>query len=94
MGARIALGATPASVACLVVSQTIELAACGIALGSPVGAGVSKMLSSAMLAVSRFDGIPFAGRAALPICGCIVATVLPSMRAFRLDPMSAPRHDR
>jgi len=93
IGLRIALGATPFSVVGLVVGQTARLAGVGIALGALVGMGAWKMLSSAMLALNGFDVVPFAGGAVMVLCGCMAATILPSLRASRLDAMSALRHD-
>jgi predicted permease len=93
IGVRIALGATPFSVVGLVAGQTIRLAGAGLVMGTLVGMGVWKLLSSAMLAVTGFDVIPFAGGAAMVMCGCMAAAIVPSMRASRLDAMSALRHD-
>jgi ABC-type lipoprotein release transport system permease subunit len=62
-------------------------------LGVLVGIGVWKMLSTAMLALSGFDPVPFAGGAVMVLCGCMAAAILPSLRASRLDAMSALRHD-
>jgi predicted lysophospholipase L1 biosynthesis ABC-type transport system permease subunit len=93
IGVRIALGATPSSVVGLVVGQIIRLAGAGVSLGVLLGIGVWKMLSTAMLALSGFDLVPFAGGAVMVLCGCMAAAILPSLRASRLDAMSALRHD-
>jgi predicted permease len=93
IGVRIALGARPSSIIGLVVGQTIRLAGAGIAMGVLVGIGVWKMLSTAMLALSGFDPVPFAGGAVMVLCGCMAAAILPSLRASRLDAMTALRHD-
>jgi predicted permease len=93
IGVRIALGASPFSVVRLMAGQTIRLAGVGITLGAVVGIGLWKVLSSAMLALSGFDLIPFAGGAVIVLSGCMAATILPSLRASRLDALSALRHD-
>jgi len=93
IGVRIALGATAASVTGLVVRQSLRLSAIGIALGALAGIAVWKLLASAMLALNSFELTPFAGGAALVLLACVAAAAIPAMRAARVDPLAALRHD-
>jgi predicted permease len=93
IGLRIALGATTVSVVGLVVRQALRLTAIGIAAGGLFGIGMWKMLASTLLAVRHFDLFPFAATALIVLAGCIAATVVPSLQASRVHPMTTLRHD-
>jgi predicted permease len=93
IGVRIALGATTGSVVGLVFKQGLRLASLGIVLGVVLGIGAWKMLASALVAVSYFDAMPFAGGGLIVLFACLAAAVFPSLRASRVQPMTTLRHD-
>ena len=93
IGVRMALGATASSVTRMVVLQCVRLAGGGIVLGGLAGLAVWKMLASAMLALRGFEALPFAAGGALVLVASLAAGMLPALRAARVDPLEALRHD-
>ena len=93
IGVRMALGATPSSIARLVLSR----AALWTLAGGMVGlAGVlfaTRALRSLLFQVSEHDSLTFT--AALLALGLVALTAawLPSRRASQIDPMTALRHE-
>jgi putative ABC transport system permease protein len=93
MGIRIALGARPAQVVRLVLSQGWGLIAAGLLFGLPVAGLVMIPLSKALLGVSVLDPLTFAAVALLLAAVSILAGYLPARRATRLNPMTALRSE-
>lgn len=93
IGVRMALGATASSVTRMVVLQSARLAGGGIVLGGLAGLAVWKMLASAMLALRGFEAFPFAAGGALVLVASLAAGILPALRAARVAPLEALRHD-
>ncbi len=91
IGIRMALGANPAGVRALVVSQGIVLTIRGLALGLIGALAVTRILSSLLYGVSAYDPVTFAG-VALALGGvALVASWFPARRAAGVDPMVALR---
>jgi ABC-type lipoprotein release transport system permease subunit len=92
-GVRAALGATMKDLLSLVLGESAKLASAGAALGLLLG------LALRATAGGWFDGLPAASAtaplaaAALLICSAISATLLPALRAARVDPMEALRSE-
>jgi predicted permease len=94
IGLRIALGATPHAVLSLVLRQSATLAATGIVIG--LGLAVFTMKPLAMFLTPEIrtgDPINFAVVAAVLFTVALMATVEPTLRALRIDPITALRHD-
>jgi predicted lysophospholipase L1 biosynthesis ABC-type transport system permease subunit len=85
-GIRVALGARPGDVRRLVLAQGAAHAAAGIAVGSVVWLGVSRVLRSLLYEVTPTDPLTFAGAGALLLAAALVASYLPARRATRIDP--------
>ena len=62
-------------------------------LGGLAGLAVSKILASAMLALRGFEALPIAAGGALVFLACLAAGIVPAVRAARVDPLEALRHD-
>ncbi len=92
LGIRIALGARPGDLTCLVVREVTALVVTGIAIGSALSwAGVTLVESS----VAQIAGVnPLAlAPVALAIVACgAVASYAPARRAVLTDPIAAIRH--
>lgn len=93
IGVRVALGATAGSVVGLVLKQGLRLSAAGLALGAIMGVGAWKLLASAILAVSAFDPVPFAAGILIVLAACVAASLIPSLRAAKVQPLTTLRHD-
>lgn len=93
IGIRLALGADGGVVRRMVVSQGLRPALAGIALGLLGAAGLSRFLASLLIGVRPLDPVTFA---LVPACLLLVAlasSLVPAIRATRVDPMLALRQD-
>ncbi|MEX2263378.1 MAG: ABC transporter permease [Bryobacteraceae bacterium] len=93
IGVRMALGATPGGVLRLVIGQGGRLAFVGIALGLAGAFGVTRVLEKMLFGVSASDTVTFASAALVLGAVAIVASLIPALRAARVDPLTALRHD-
>ena len=93
MGIRLALGAEPARVLGLVVSQGLTLALIGIALGFVAALALTPMMSSQLYGVGTTDPATLAGVPVLLLAVAIVACAVPARRAMRVDPATALRYE-
>jgi len=93
IGVRMALGATPAEAARLVVSGAARWTVVGVAIGI-VGAGsLLRLLEGLLYQVQVLDLRVFAGAVAVLIAAAISAAWLPAHRAAKIDPAIALRHE-
>ena len=93
IGIRIALGARPANVRTLVLRQGSVLVVAGIVCGLAVAVAVTRALSKFFILVGTMDVLTFAVVTALLAVTALVACYLPALRAMRVDPMIALRHE-
>jgi predicted permease len=93
IGIRMALGAQRAAVVRSVVMQGMLLAVVGAALGLAPSLALPKVFS-ALFQGWRVDGVPiFVGVPVLVLLVTLVAVLVPAVRAVRVDPMEALRHE-
>jgi len=93
IGIRIAIGASPSRVVWLVTSQGLRAAAAGLAAGMAGYLVVSRLLSGQLFGVSATDPVTLAAAAAGLMLVCTAASAVPALRAARIDPLRALRHD-
>jgi predicted permease len=93
IGVRMALGATPPGVLRLVIGQAARLASVGVVLGLVGAFALSRVLERMLFGVTVFDTVTFAGAALLLGTVAVVASLLPALRAARVDPVTALRHE-
>ena len=93
VGLRIALGAVPKQILRQFFTQGLSVGLLGCVTGLALGAGFSRALSGMLFGVSRADAVSYAGVAAIVLLVAAVASVLPAIRAARLDPMRALRDE-
>jgi ABC-type antimicrobial peptide transport system permease subunit len=93
MGVRMALGAEPAEILRLVLSQGVRLACAGAAIGLVVSLIASRLLRNQLFHVSSFDPLTFTLVAAVLIGAALAASYIPARRATRVDPLVALRHE-
>ncbi len=91
IGVRIAFGARPASVVWLVLGRTAMLAGAGVALGLAAAFAVSRSVQALLAGVSPADGPTFAVAAAVALVVALAGSLLPTLRAVRVDPLAAIR---
>ena len=89
IGLRIALGATAASVAGLVLRRGIQPALIGVAMGLVTAAASGPVIGGLLFGVRPLDATTFAAIAALLSAVVIASCLLPAVRASRLSPSKA-----
>jgi putative ABC transport system permease protein len=93
LGIRMALGAARGRVLALVVTQGMALAGAGIAIGLAAAFGLTRLLTSQLFGVGATDPATFTLVSALLVAIALLATLLPAMRATRVDPVVALRDE-
>jgi predicted permease len=91
IGVRMAIGATPADVVRMVLSEGGRLAVAGVAVGSVVGFAGARVIRGLLFEVSATDPFTFAGVAVGLLAVALLASYIPARRATRVDPMIALR---
>ncbi|HEX6942487.1 MAG TPA: ABC transporter permease [Gemmatimonadaceae bacterium] len=90
-GVRMALGATRREVAGLILAQGGRLAAIGIAIGLVVAFGLRRVVDSLLYSVQSSDPLTFMLVPVVLGAVAIAASLLPALRATRVDPSVAMR---
>ena len=93
VGVRVALGARPCQVMWLFLSRTAVHLAIGLILGACGALAAGRLLQSFLIDVGARDPLTLAVVVAVLTAAALVACLLPSRRAARLDPMTALRAD-
>jgi predicted lysophospholipase L1 biosynthesis ABC-type transport system permease subunit len=93
IGVRVALGASRTAIATLVLRDVAILMAIGIAGGLVLAWIGGRALAAFLHGLSSHDPVALCGSAALLAAVAVCASLLPSVRAARVDPMTALRHE-
>jgi ABC-type antimicrobial peptide transport system permease subunit len=88
IGIRIALGATPLDVVLLIVSHAMTLTAIGIAIGVILAPMALRLTSGLLFGVGPFNPATLLTVSVLLAGVSIAASVIPAVRAVRLDSVS------
>jgi predicted permease len=91
IGIRLALGASAREVQGRILSQTLRLAAIGLAIGAAASALLARGAAALLFGVTPADPQTFAGMVLVLALVALVAGYLPARRASRIDPMVALR---
>jgi ABC-type antimicrobial peptide transport system permease subunit len=94
IGIRIALGAQTSHVVRLVLVRAGRLIAVGVGTGLLCGALLTHFLATVVLGAGSYDPLTLTAVVAFLIFVAVVACLLPSLRAARVDPMTAMRTDQ
>jgi ABC-type antimicrobial peptide transport system permease subunit len=93
MGIRIALGAQPGDVLGLVLRESLRLIVPGVAAGSLLALGATRIVGGMLVNVSASDPLTFASAALFLGLVAALAGYVPALRATRVDPMVALRNE-
>lgn len=91
IGVRMALGATAASVLCLVLGQALRLVSVGVGVGLVAAAVLTRLLERLLYDVGPLDPWTFAVTALLLLVVATVASYVPARRGMRMAPVDALR---
>jgi putative ABC transport system permease protein len=93
IGIRMALGARRPDVVALVVKQGMALVLMGIAAGTTLALGMTRLISGMLFGITATDPLTFAAVVALLGAVAFLANYLPARRAASVDPMVALRYE-
>ena len=91
IGVRMALGAQPRDVIAGIMGQGLALAGIGVAVGIVLALAGTRLLSSMLFGISPTDTVTFVGVATLLVAIAAAASLIPALRASRVDPLIALR---
>lgn len=91
IGVRIALGAASRDILAMVMRHGLGLAAAGAALGLALAYVAGRAMQSLLAGVSPADSVAYGTAVALVLCVTLAGTLLPALRAMRIDPITAIR---
>jgi putative ABC transport system permease protein len=91
IGIRVAVGAKPTDVLNLIVSEGVRLAIAGVGLGTIAAFGLTRFLSSLLYEIHPRDSATFIVVSLLLLAAATIASLIPAMRATRIDPLTALR---
>jgi len=93
LGIRTALGAKPGDVIFMVLRQGMSLAVAGLGIGLVLASLLLRGLHAVLYGVGFTDFPTFGVVSALLLGVAFVATYIPALRATRIDPVIALRHE-
>jgi ABC-type antimicrobial peptide transport system permease subunit len=93
MGVRLALGATPASVLQLVLAEGLRPALIGLAVGWVGALGFGQVIARSVAGTPAFHWMLFLALPAGLLALSALASLLPALRATRVDPVTALRSE-
>ena len=93
IGVRMAVGATPATIASSIVTQALVVAAGGIVVGAAGSVGVVQLVRSQLFGVSPLDPTTLVVASVVFIGVTVVASWLPARRAAGVSPITALREE-
>jgi predicted permease len=93
LGVRVALGASAGAVLRLVVGEGLRVVVVGLALGAAVAISLAAKVSPLLYKVSPKDPMTYGGVIGVLIVVAVVASLVPALRASRVDPNVALRAD-
>jgi predicted permease len=91
IGIRLAVGAVPANVQRLVVSQSLGLVAIGLVAGLALSIATTRIMEGLLFGVAPTDLATIVGAVALLTIVALLASWIPARRAARVDPAVALR---
>ncbi|MGC1618879.1 MAG: FtsX-like permease family protein, partial [Candidatus Acidiferrum sp.] len=93
IGIRMALGAEPMQVLRMIFGQGFVIILAGVLAGLLAAAGMAKLLQNFLIGVKALDPLTYSGASFLLGLVALAACYIPALRAMRVDPMVALRHE-
>ncbi len=92
-GVRLALGAEPRDIGWMAVQSSLVMASVGVAMGVAGSVWTSQFLRSFLFGVEPTDFGMYGLAVTVLMSTALMAAVIPAMRAARIDPIEALRHE-
>jgi putative ABC transport system permease protein len=93
IGIRIALGAQPSSILRGVVRDGLSVAVIGAVVGLVAALALTRLMRSILYGIAPTDAVTFASVTMLLVAVAAIASLIPAVRATRVDPLEALRSD-
>ncbi len=93
IGLRVALGAERSAVVRMVLREAMALAALGVAIGIGAALALTRVMKALLFGVGATAPGLYAASAAILLAIAALAAVLPALRAARVQPVVALRHE-
>ncbi|MGH9794218.1 MAG: ABC transporter permease [Candidatus Acidiferrales bacterium] len=93
MGVRMTLGATRGEIVRMVLREGTNLSLAGVLIGLTGAWWLSRYIAALLYGVSATDPWTYAGAAAALLAGALLGSVVPALRASRVDPAVALRYE-
>jgi putative ABC transport system permease protein len=93
IGIRLALGAQTGDVMSMVVKQGLRLVIIGLVIGLIGAFAATRVMESLLFGITAKDPLTFASVAVLLAVVALLACFIPALRATRVDPLKALRHE-
>ena len=90
-GIRLALGAAAASVLRLVVRSAVVFGLAGVTAGLAAALAVRQLIESRLFGISALDPLTLAAAGLAIVLLCVIASLVPALRASRIDPVRSLR---
>ena len=91
IGIRMAIGASQRAVSRLIVGQAMRLVAFGLVIGIPVSFAATSVVRSLLFEVTETDPPTLVASIALLLASAVLAAIVPTRKAMRVDPAVALR---
>jgi ABC-type antimicrobial peptide transport system permease subunit len=91
IGLRMALGARPGNILRMIVREVLMLAGAGIAIGVPAAWWLGRLVATQLYGVVPTDPLAIGGAILVLTAVAVLAGLVPSLRAARIDPTRALR---
>ena len=91
IGIRLAVGAQPASIVTLLLGQGLRLLGIGVAIGLTSALLGTRYIEAQLFGVTATDPLTFVGGCVVLAIAGITASVIPALRAMRIDPIRVLR---
>jgi putative ABC transport system permease protein len=93
IGVRMALGALPRDIVASMLGEGLRLTAIGVVAGIALALAATRLLNALLFGTSPTDALTFVSAAALIVTIAAAASLVPALRASRVDPLIALRDE-
>jgi len=93
IGLRMALGAQARSILRSILQRSTLLVVVGLAVGGAIALVLSRSLGEVLFEIGAFDPVAYAAVAAVMLVVGVLAGLVPALKASRVDPVIALRHE-